>query len=547
MAKLNQRGMRTMAQSVLSNTDTPVRGHQGGTSFGYDKKTELFLLGVSMFAGEETFYESAKDRDARWVRLIREVTKIDPEWTAKYLVWLRGEGNIRTASIMGAVEYGRAVSEMINSGSTAVAGLAPFAPSARSVVASVMQRPDEPGEVLAYWLANYGRTLPRWMKTGLGDGVKKLYSEFSTLKYDTSKSSVRFGDVVNLAMFKTEKGSPEAALMTYLMARRRGKALREQEAAFLPMIHRAEAFNKMDKVAARRILLSELGMMKSAGMTWEQLSGFGKMDKEAWEAVIPQMGYMALLRNLRNFSEAGISRTSIRYVEDFLTNPEKVAKSRQLPFRFYSAYAQVSAGDQWNAVLNEALDLATQNVPKLTGKSLVLVDTSASMTQENYSSKSKAIPLDSAAVFAAALAKNSDVRLVQFASSAADLPVPRGASVLKTVQAFRDNVGRVGHGTDVVAALRAYKDEDRVFLFSDLQGATRVRESDYPSRNGKFIPVYSFNLGGYAASSTQSDDKKGRYLLGGLSDKVFSMVPMLETRNGSWPWEQKAPRGWDKV
>ena len=49
------------------------------------------------------------------------------------------------------------------------------------------------------------------------------------------------------------------------------------------------------------------------------------------------MGYMALLRNLRNFIEKGVKEDSIQYVIDRLTNPEQVERSKQFPFRFYSA------------------------------------------------------------------------------------------------------------------------------------------------------------------------------------------------------------------
>jgi hypothetical protein len=76
--------------------------------------------------------------------------------------------------------------------------------------------------------------------------------------------------------------------------------------------------------------------LQRAGWSWERLSGWlpGGMDAAAWEAVIPQMGFMALLRNLRNFDEAKISDSARKYVVDKLSDPEEVAKSRQFPFRF---------------------------------------------------------------------------------------------------------------------------------------------------------------------------------------------------------------------
>ena len=57
--------------------------------------------------------------------------------------------------------------------------------------------------------------------------------------------------------------------------------------------------------------------------------------------MIPSMGYMALLRNLRNFDQAGISRDTQMAVASTLADPEAVARSRQFPYRFWSAYKNV--------------------------------------------------------------------------------------------------------------------------------------------------------------------------------------------------------------
>src|SRR5690606_38818577 len=67
-------------------------------------------------------------------------------------------------------------------------------------------------------------------------------------------------------------------------------------------------------VAERRGVLADPGRLTAAGMTWEAVAGWlqGPMDAEAWAAVIPSMGYMALLRNLRNFDEARIPDDAFR-------------------------------------------------------------------------------------------------------------------------------------------------------------------------------------------------------------------------------------------
>src|SRR5690606_8210116 len=57
-----------------------------------------------------------------------------------------------------------------------------------------------------------------------------------------------------------------------------------------------------------------------------------------WTALIPSMGSMALLRNLRGFDQAGIPDEVARSVAARLADPAQVARSRQFPFRFLAAY-----------------------------------------------------------------------------------------------------------------------------------------------------------------------------------------------------------------
>jgi hypothetical protein len=453
--------------------------------------------------------------------LVREVVGQDPAWVADFLRWLRSTANMRTVSIVGAVEYGRALAPY--GGDDIVAP--------RRVLSSVLQRADEPGEALAYWLTTYGRPLPKWLKKGLGDAAERLYTEYSTLKYDTSAAGVRFGDVVEFSQLSHDAGP----LFTHLLERRHG---RDVELATLmefglEVLALNREVNKTDKAQARKYLLEDPDRLRRAGMTWEQLSGFGPMDKAAWEAVIPQMGYMALLRNLRNFMEAGVSEAVLAQVEAHLTDPDQVAKSRQLPFRFFSAYKAVEHMDRWNHVLSTALDLSCQNVRELPGKTLVVLDTSASMTWSPLSRIGSVYPIDAGAVFAGILLQRAgDVSLVEFASSAQRIDVRRGTSVLKVAQGVRSRVGRLGGGTDLRRALGQYQGEDRVVVISDMQTATAVPR-DVVSEH---VPIYAINLEGYAPAALSGD----QYVLefGGLSDKVFDLMYTLEARqSGRWPWE----------
>ncbi|MYS41813.1 TROVE domain-containing protein, partial [Streptomyces sp. SID5998] len=211
MARFNTKTARPRSASSVATTGRALRTYEGGRGHERDARSELFLLAVSNMVSQQTFYESAGDRDDRFARLVRELAVADPSWTAGLLGWLRGEGNMRTASLVGAAEYVRA---RLTAGAT-------DGPTGRQVVASVLQRPDEPGELLAYWTAAYGRNVPKPVKRGIADAVRRLYHPKSLLKYDTASKGYRFGDILNLVHASPDPAKPwQGELFRYALDRR---------------------------------------------------------------------------------------------------------------------------------------------------------------------------------------------------------------------------------------------------------------------------------------------------------------------------------------
>jgi hypothetical protein len=291
-------------------------------------------------------------------------------------------------------------------------------------------------------------------------------------------------------------------------------------------------------------------------MTWEQLSSLGKMDAVAWSAIIPHMGLMALTRNLRNFDEAGVPDAVATQVCARLADPEEVRRSRQFPYRFLSAY-RAAPSLRWGHALEQALSASTANIPALPGRTLVLVDTSASM-RNTVSAKSQIRHVDVGALFGVALAaRGCDVDLVGYADGAFQHPLTKGGSVLRQAEAFCNRIGEVGHGTETVAALQAsFKGHDRVVIISDMQafhhpgrgaGGGYYWSPARPAGVGTSVsdavpagvPMFGINTTGYAQAAIDSG-KPNRYEVAGFSDKLFTMVDLLSRgRDASWPWEPK--------
>lgn len=522
------------ATSAIKASATPnTTTYEGGPGHTRDVKSELFQLSVVNMVSEQTFYEDAVARDGRYAQLVRQATLDDPDWTARLLAWLRTTANMRSAPLVGAAEYIRARLE---------AGLAG---TSRQVVSSVLQRADEPGELLAYWTSRYGRAIPKPLKRGVADAATRLYTEYSTLKYDTASNGWRFADVIDLT-HPTPKAPWQDALFRHTLDRRRGREDFESIVTSLPMITRNRAL-RLNVAGGIVDQLLDSEILREAGMTWEDalsLAG-SRVDKaRLWEALIPSMGYMALLRNLRNFDEAGVSNVTAVKVMRKLADPAEVVKSRQFPYRFLSAYL-AAPSDRWKQPLNEALLHATSNIPILPGKTLVLVDTSASM-RTPVSAKSKIRAVDAGALLGVALTHrnvaprgNGRVDLVGFASGEFRHDVQRGASILNEVDRFTRRVGEVGHGTDMWGALRrTYAGHDRVFLITDMQTITDryngVGEADriIPAN----VPLYGFNLSGYDKVAYAAGTPN-RHEFGGLNDATLRAIPLLEAGNDAgWPF-----------
>jgi len=524
MARFNTRATKAQRTSYVTSTGRKLRTYEGGRGHERDTRSELFLLAVGHFVTQNTFYETGPDRDDRFATLVRKLAVEDPAWTAGLLNWLRGEGNLRTASIVGAAEY---VKARLDAGAT-------DGPAGRQVIDSVLRRPDEPGELLAYWTSSYGRAIPKPVKRGVADAVRRLYSGTSLLKYDTASKGYRFGDILNLVHAAPDPDKPwQGDLFQYALDRRHHPDTAEPPASSRLLTAHRELMRL--PVTERRAVVTGAGgaeRLAAAGITWEALAGWlqGPMDRAAWEAMIPSMGAMALVRNLRNFDEAGVSDEIAEQVAARISDPAEVARSRQFPFRYLAAY-QHAPSLRWSYPLEQALGHSLANVPSLSGRSLILVDRSGSMWSR-LSDRSELNRADAAAIFGTALAMRADnADLVEFGTNSRRVKYRKGESVLKVLGRFGD----LG-GTNTTEAVRAhYKKHDRVLIVTDEQASFSFH-GDPTEQVPVTVPVYTWNLAGYRPGHGPSG-KANRHTFGGLSDAAFRMVSLLEAgRDARWPW-----------
>ena len=115
------------------------------------------------------------------------------------------------------------------------------------------------------------------------------------------------------------------------------KSVKLRDALFLSHPKPADKAMKLlfDKIASETL---------EVPYTWEvELSNAGqtgKSKKLVWEELIlsGKVGFMALLRNLRNLLQEGVSGECLHIVCKTLSDRGQVLKSKQMPYRFLSAY-----------------------------------------------------------------------------------------------------------------------------------------------------------------------------------------------------------------
>lgn len=536
MSKFNSNNVRARAgESFIKSTNELGINYKGGIGQAREPKSELFLAMVSDFAGENTFYETSTARTDRIAALVAEVATSDPEWVTNFALWLRNEANMRSTSLVLALESAKAM-------------IKADIPGSRKVIANAISRADEPGEALGWWFANVGRKLPAAVKRGIADGAVKTYNEFTLAKYDTDSHSFRFADVINLT-HPNPTDAKQSDVFKYALDRRRDS--NAEIPASLTMLQKRKTILSASLEEKRALLTSAdaSAKLKAAGLSWETIgSSFGKggLDAKAWEALIPTLGYMALIRNLRNFEDAGVSASVLDQVAARIANQEEVAKSKQLPFRFLAAHRAVSGftypRNAWSRTkqvpgsgrfefpLEQALNHSLANVPALDGNTLILMDRSGSMFYD-MSKNSTMSYADTGAIFGSALAVRANkATLIQYGSHWSEVAFTKNSSILKIVNGLK-HMG----GTSTAQAVKSNWNNkySRVIIITDEQNFDGDPGACVPAN----VPVYTFNLAGYKYGHPAT--KPNRMAFGGLTDQSFALIPMLEAGfDTKWPWEK---------
>lgn len=378
-----------------------IKTHEGAVAKNIGAEDQLRRSVLSCLLWEKEFYEDGKDIATRITQLANQVPVQVVTELAKEARHVHGLRHVPLLLLLSLI--GRPGS------------------NASVAIDQTIRRADEMTELLALYWKDGRKPLAKQLKRGLANAFGR-FNEYALAKYDR-EGPVRMRDV----LFMTHPKPKDA----------------DQEALF------------------KRVANQEMAIPD----TWEvNLSGGGNK-KETFTRLIEEgkLGYLALLRNLRNMTEAGVDM-------DLIKSAILARKGAELVFPFrYVAAARVVP--MLEPVLDQALCEAVANAPKLSGTTAVLVDVSGSM-DERLSAKSDLKRIDAAAALASVL--HGSLRVFTFSQNIVEVPPRTGMAGVDTI------IGSQPHGGTylgaAIDALNRQVKHDRLIVITDEQSHDRVTD-----------------------------------------------------------------------
>lgn len=376
---------------------------------------------------EKQFYEDGESIADRIKSLVK---KVKPQQVADIAVEAREKMKLRHVPLLLVREMAR-----IDSHKGLVA----------ETLEKVIQRADELSEFMAIYWKEKKQPIAASVKKGLAAAFQK-FNEYSLQKYNRD-SEIKLRDVLFLCHAKPK--------------------------------------DKAQEKLWKRLVNNEL----KTPDTWEVVISECKTEsqkKKEWSRLLKEekLGPLALLRNLRNMDQAGVSKTAIKDALDSMKT------ERVLPFRFISAARYVP---DLEPQLETAMFRSLEKTEKLSGKTVLLIDISGSMA-EKLSEKSELTRLDAGCGLAILLREIcEEVEIITFNTAMYRVPPRRGF-------ALRDAIGTANGGTHLGGAVNAINTQiknDRLIVITDEQSQDQVPS---PKKNGWMLNVSSYKNGvGYGA------------------------------------------------
>ncbi len=402
------------------NTRAPsIFTHEGAPAITVSPLERLTRTVLATMLFEDNFYEDGMKAAERIVELCAQCKRIDVLILAfKAAKWY----HLRHIPLLMLVE---ALKLKDNSGDMA------------NGICNVISRPDMMTDLLALYWKNGRRPLANQLKKGLAKMFTK-FDEYQLAKYNR-KDAIKLKDVLFLC---------------------HAKPVDEAQAELW-----------------KRLIADEL----KTPDTWETRLSAGEDKKESFQELLEshRMGKLAILRNMRNMMEAGISKDLV--ASELLRNQKEM-----LPFQYLAAARECPA---WEDIIDAPMIAACALKPKIEGKTIILVDVSGSMDYP-LSAKSTMKRMDAACGIAILLREClNEMAFFTFSEQCVLIPARHGMALRDAIVNSQRHSSTF-LGAAINAILKNKYPYDRIIVITDEQ----TQDSIPQMPQGK---NYIINIGNY--------------------------------------------------
>ena len=277
-----------------------------------------------------------------------------------------------------------------------------------------------------------------------------------------------------------------------------------------------------------------------------------------WTQLATQGGWMFTRMNVNTFARHGVFKDAkvTKQIANRLSNAEAIKKAKAFPYQLLTAFKNVDT-DTPRVITNalqDAMEVAVENVPALPGKVFVFPDVSGSMGQAvtGYSSThtSATTCVDVAALVSAALLRTCDDATVVPVDTRLHFPKLNPRDSVMSLASTLSGMG--GGGTRLALGLEHINTKtlhvDTIVMVSDIESwadrgyawhgnTATTMEAEWQRikqrcPNAKLVCIDIVPHG-----TTQAGDKKNSVLnLGGFSDNVWTVIERFVAGDDADTW-----------
>lgn len=509
---------KTLFQTVRGLFTPPANSinKAGGRAYEFTPKHALAQYAVTG-SFNRTFYAEAEDQFAKVVELCE---KVDAEFIAKLAVFSRERGYMKDMpaflvamlSTKDKALFERVFPRVINNGKM----LRNFVQIMRSGAVGRKSLGSLPKRMVREWFNS--RPAEAIFKQSVGQ-------------------TPSFADILKMVHIKPTEAEKEA-LFGYFIGR-------DIDADKLP-----ELVRKFEKFKVGENL-------EVPNVPFQMLTALPLSTKD-WSEIARNAGWTMTRMNLNTFQRHGVFQDAemVKIIANRLANADEIRRAKVFPYQLLMAYKMAESNPEIPRAITEALqdtmEIANENVPKIEGKIYVLPDVSGSMSsavtgyRKGATTSVRCIDI-AGLVTSAILRKNPTAEVLPFENDVVNIALNPRDSVMTNAQKLAKIGGGGTNCSAPLARLNKYKSKgDLVIYVSDNESwidtnrtwnsgtETMKQWNIFQSRNpdAKLVCIDI-----QPNATTQAQERADILNVGGFSDQVFEIVDLFakgELDPGHW-------------